>query len=398
MSQYPGNPYPGRGNAYPYPPLVESQQPPTVGNTYPLNTGQYPPSANNNPENFQPSAPPLDKIEKIPGYENVTFTTTTLPPPIYPDLPNIPPERQDIKRGAGISEEEVKEAAIDYVSEHCCYGKDPVENMVIRDIAMSSAFHYTLETFAEKRETKWAYDPYNGEILDSPLMGVAPAPWDIPLAPTKQFSDSVQTMEVPHTASAMTCHVCAGVGKERCSKCLGGCMELCSWCNGNGKRFDETCNHCNGNGRTRCSKCNGTGQIKCKTCDCKGSLKCYVKLTATWKNHKDDFIVEHSNMPDELIRDVTGDIAFEEQYPRVWPVNHFQPNINEASNQLIQKHSQAFQLERILQQRHRVRIIPVAEVKYSWKDKNGEFYVYGFENKVYFPDYPQSCCWGCNIL
>ncbi|XP_067120458.1 protein SSUH2 homolog [Centruroides vittatus] len=392
-SNNPNQPYPSNNPNQPYPSNNPNQPYPSNNPNQP-----YPSETVNNSENFQPSAPPLDKIEKVPGYEGVTFATTTLPPPIYPDLPSVPPERQEIQKGAGLSVEEVREAAIDYVSQHCCYGKDTVENMAITNISMSSAFHYKLETFAEKRETKWAFDPYNGEILDTPMNGIAPGPWDIPLAPTREFSDSVQTMEVPHTASAMSCHVCVGACRERCPKCHGGCMELCTWCNGDGKRFDDTCNHCNGSGRHRCNKCNGTGLVKCRTCSGKGSLKCYVKLTATWKNHVDDFIVEQTSLPDQLIRDVTGHVAFEEQQLRVWPINHFQPSINDASNQLVQKHNQAFQMERILQQRHKVRIVPVAEVKYNWKDRSGQFFVYGFENKVYFPDYPQSCCWGCSIL
>lgn len=46
-------------------------------------------------------------------------------------------------------------------------------------------------------------------------------------------------------------------------------------------------------------------------------------------------------------------------------------------------------------QRHQVRIVPVAEVEYGFKGGPGKFWVYGYENKVHSPDYPQTCCWGC---
>lgn len=46
-------------------------------------------------------------------------------------------------------------------------------------------------------------------------------------------------------------------------------------------------------------------------------------------------------------------------------------------------------------QRHQVRIVPVAEVEYGFKGGPGKFWVYGYENKVYCPDYPHTCCWGC---
>lgn len=49
-------------------------------------------------------------------------------------------------------------------------------------------------------------------------------------------------------------------------------------------------------------------------------------------------------------------------------------------------------------QRHRVRIVPVTEAVYKWKTKDYNYFVYGFENKVHAPTYPQRCCWGCNIL
>jgi hypothetical protein len=45
-----------------------------------------------------------------------------------------------------------------------------------------------------------------------------------------------------------------------------------------------------------------------------------------------------------------------------------------------------------------VRIIPVTEVNYRWKNKNGVFFVFGFENKAYAPQYPQKICCGCTIL
>jgi hypothetical protein len=52
----------------------------------------------------------------------------------------------------------------------------------------------------------------------------------------------------------------------------------------------------------------------------------------------------------------------------------------------------------IVLQRHRVRIIPVNEASYEHKGSLRNFFVYGFEKKVYAEDYPDSCCWGCTIV
>lgn len=49
-------------------------------------------------------------------------------------------------------------------------------------------------------------------------------------------------------------------------------------------------------------------------------------------------------------------------------------------------------------QRHCIRVVPVTEVASSWKSKEFTFFVYGLDCLVYTADYPQTCCWGCNIL
>ena len=53
---------------------------------------------------------------------------------------------------------------------------------------------------------------------------------------------------------------------------------------------------------------------------------------------------------------------------------------------------------KVIRQRHQVRIVPVTKVTYEWKGKLHVFYVYGYENKIHLPKYPQKCCWGCQIL
>lgn len=68
-------------------------------------------------------------------------------------------------------------------------------------------------------------------------------------------------------------------------------------------------------------------------------------------NHLADHIVERTSLPDHLIRNVSGELAFEEELPRVWAINHFpEDSINKASGQLVQQHSGAFPTERILLQ------------------------------------------------
>ena len=112
--------------------------------------------------------------------------------------------------------------------------------------------------------------------------------------------------------------------------------------------------------------------------------------------------MEELDIPDELIRDVSGQVAFEEEHPKVFPVDAFKDEVIQmASAQLVASHAFKFPEEKILRQRHQVRVVPVTKVNYEWKGRSRSFFVYGYENKVHFPDnssYPQSCCCGCTII
>ncbi|CAC5381813.1 TRPT1 [Mytilus coruscus] len=81
----------------------------------------------------------------------------------------------------------------------------------------------------------------------------------------------------------------------------------------------------------------------------------------------------------------------------VYPIQHFvEQEINNASASLVSKHQ--YPMERVLMQRHRVRIVPVTVCRYKWNDTESDFIVYGLEKKVHAPDYPQQNCCGCSVL
>jgi len=114
-----------------------------------------------------------------------------------------------------------------------------------------------------------------------------------------------------------------------------------------------------------------------------------------------EHILEKTNMPEDLIRDVSGQVAFEEEDNKVHPITAFSDDvIKSVSTNHIGIHADKFNEYKILRQRHQVRIVPVSKVNFDWKGKKSLFCVYGYENKVFLPSnsYPQSCCWGCNIL
>ena len=87
-------------------------------------------------------------------------------------------------------------------------------------------------------------------------------------------------------------------------------------------------------------------------------------------------------------------------FSRVKPIDAFGDSlgIKEASTSLVFNHVNSFSDHKVIRQRHQVRIVPVTKVTYEWKGKPHVFYVYGYENKIHLPKYPQKCCWGCQIL
>lgn len=44
-------------------------------------------------------------------------------------------------RSTAITEDQARDAMFQFVSEHCCYGKAPAQEMVIKDVVPSSAYH-----------------------------------------------------------------------------------------------------------------------------------------------------------------------------------------------------------------------------------------------------------------
>jgi hypothetical protein len=119
----------------------------------------------------------------------------------------------------------------------------------------------------------------------------------------------------------------------------------------------------------------------------------------TFTNHKEDFILEGTDLPDHLVGGVQGDVVFEQAMFQVWPIQHYPvAQIAQNSVRLVESHRGKFRNERQLQQRQTLRAVPVTEVDAEWDDWKSRYWVYGLDRKVHCPDYPQTCCWGCQII
>lgn len=99
------------------------------------------------------------------------------------------------------------------VATHCCWGMSAARELTIDSIESRCATHYVLESFAEKRSTKWYTEPYaRGQPVDGPMNGPAPTPWEIDVQPPPPFMDTSVDLEVPHTAT-----IKVGVAFQRAS-------------------------------------------------------------------------------------------------------------------------------------------------------------------------------------
>jgi len=358
------------------------------------------------------SAPPIDKIT-VQGYEHANHQPVCAPPPSYDAIMQAPPDRGPPPSAPVVSEEEAREALTSWVSDHCCsccYGTDVVKDMVFRDLASTSAFHYHLESWGETRTTAYVTVPYRGGYIDGPQNGPAPGPWDIIVPiPSEFFKKDKTTLPVPHTETVMPCHNCHGAGQVRCWSCHGKGNDECFTCNGRGRKPDpfkeneyEDCFACNGRGRKDCISCHGCGMRDCMTCMGAGQIKSYVNLKVKWIPETDDSVIDNSsNVPPELITKVSGQVVLAEQQERVYPIRHFpEAAVNDACQRTIDQYSNKARnmMMRILQQKHKLQVVPVTRATYTYKDQDYDYYVYGYEHKVYHPDYPQSCCYCCTII
>lgn len=346
-------------------------------------------------------------FEDVAGYEGSGFgMDTEFAPPAPPPQTGQPPP-MTFTDMANLSEEDCRDAILQHANENCCYGTKPAEEMKITNTMGITALHYKLETFTESRSTKKKKKPYMGGPVDGPENGTPPAPWAIPCQPKMLFKDDKIKIEVPHTAKVKKCKDCKGRGWETCDECDGWGRVECDHCDGSGRRdmmdpdgnhVSTDCPYCQG-GMSRCYDCGGDGRVVCD--DCKGyrKLKCFIQLKVKFKNHDQDYVLETSDLPDHLVTTVGGNVLFEQTLPMVWPVTQYPVReINDNSVNMVNQHRINWPNELIQQQRQVLRGVPVTEVHYKWDDVSTRFWVYGTERRVYAPDYPQQCCWGCSIL
>ncbi|KAK3101238.1 hypothetical protein FSP39_002029 [Pinctada imbricata] len=363
---------------------------------------------NQNDENSANRPPPIFTQGQARGYDQLKADTNFEKPPPPLALPKDP-KLPDYTPAPVITEDSARQALVEYVTAQCCWGTGAAKKLTIKNMVSSTSYHYILETFTEGRKLQNVHEPFTGQPIDGPQNGPAPGPWDIPALAKALFENEIRYIEVPHTAYVKTCHRCEGCGFLTCGSCGGRGRKRCGSCGGRGRKrrrrrrgdrwvtVSVTCFSCHGTGKRTCGRCSGTGRVTCSTCQGHCQLKWYTRLEVKWENIIDNHVVEKTELPDELILQAQGSNAFQDTQPRLPPIVTFpEPEINMASSRLLNAHQ--FGHLRNLMQRQTIRMVPVTQVYTLCKDKEMQFIVFGLENQVYAPDYPDTCCWGCTIL
>ncbi|XP_077181379.1 protein SSUH2 homolog isoform X2 [Paroedura picta] len=317
------------------------------------------------------SAPPYELMDNCFTHENMRMTDAGSKSGRAEQLPHKEQEEFDpYQRHLNIlyvSEQDVKEALLHYVSSKHFYRSTPAKHMKVQNIVPLNTYRYRLETFTELRQTYRASELYDGGFIDSCDVAPPPAPWDVEVDPPPLFTDCEMHIPIPHTYSVEKCPDCKGRGKTECPACRGRGKKTCSACNGSGMTLQE--------GFQICVFCGGSGSIG--------------------KNNISEHVVDkNSGFPITRLQDVTGKGLFTDEHSLIYPIINFpEPSINESSRACIEQHRMQFASEsRILMQKQTVEVVPVSKVEYEWKGKLHSFFVYGNEKKVYAKAYPGKYC------
>lgn len=353
--------------------------------------------------------PPLEEMGRMPGYSAATFEPVILPAPAPDEFPKDRPEREIFKRSGHIRREQAEQVMLTHAETlnrtRSRWKKIHLDELTTNDSISSYAYWYTLESFLESRSMVWTSEPYFGGTFASGPRD-PPPPWEIKATPPQLFEAGRVDLEVPDTSLIKPCHTCQSLGSDRCDFCFGTGKITCKQCQGTGIRsqFKDGENRrvacgCMG-GKMWCIHCKGTGRRRCNECQGRRFLRWFIIVSVSWAVHQDEHVEPGSALNGEELKQATGDVTFEEVYPRVWPITSFSNKmICERSKELVPLHASKFTHEKILMQRQRILTIPVTQVFFSHEDNYFSYFVYGLDHKLHAPDLPQRrLCASCNIL
>ena len=69
------------------------------------------------------------------------------------------------------------------------------------------------------------------------------------------------------------------------------------------------------------------GKVNCSTCEGTTHIRSHIQLSVSWRLVTSEHISTKLSIPENLIRNVSGQVAFEEEFPKVEPVTAFKASV-----------------------------------------------------------------------
>ena len=304
--------------------------------------------------------------------------------------------------------DDVRQPLINYAKEDYLRDQKFARDLVVTDVASSIAYVYSLVTMKQSRVmSDYAEANVGDDNTESRHKGIAPDAWSIQVEPAEQrFKEAVRELEVPFTRYLTNCTNCNGEGRKECKECHGigkvptrcciNSYDIYAWQN-----VDSRSCSCSHSKFKSCSACE-SGYIQCLSCKGTGKIKHYKKLTVRWRVLIDSrALCRDFKLPPELEKaiitesTVTGkvmcaDSIYEGSGTHVHELNSLPVDgIREVSAHLLRRHNIDCSDGLIVEQKHRVRQMPVIKV-IGENRKLYTYYVYGKNRQICAPKYPKK--------
>lgn len=283
------------------------------------------------------------------------------------------------------------------------------DRLELEDVRAHYSYALRLQSQLEDRIVSRQQVPYHGGPVDD--RGHAPRPWDIAVKQPTDFENRTETLTVPHTERVETCGQCEGAGMVRCEPCQGFGRVNCPHCQGRGftertllpgqpDQYGQTsteqrivqmhCTTCYA-GKVDCGTCNGHGKHNCPTCTGSGRVKTFDQLTVQFQAPVQNDVVDKTELPDELVGKVKGDVVLNERGPYLDRLPTVVPEVDFRVQKLLEQsrptdaeksrlHFQQIQVERVV----------VHEILYRHRGSGVKrLWFYGQEMQVHAPGVPR---------
>ncbi|XP_077862297.1 protein SSUH2 homolog [Saccoglossus kowalevskii] len=320
----------------------------------------------NNSTSFSSSVKQKVTPDPPRGYDDLLREECVLIRPPTTPRPSPPPDVVEQKHVVGdghLTKEEAKQWILCLAYDDR-YPEHVLKHLKVNYVSTSySKLHYKLYLFCEVRIVRWRRSPHRGGPVDDGSNGQVPLPWEIPVRPVKEFTEHTKTVYVPHSALVRACEYCVGKGNENLGYETIRTV-ICDPCDGRGWTSNGGCSACNSTGRKKSLKTSKT----CWHCDGSRKIKWHIEMTVYFYTRIADYIANNLDIPKEMFLQSTHTTAS--------PVLSIdEDNIKTTAKRFADRHLIDYHNERVLQQR--VRVAPVFDVEWTYRNKKGNVWLYG---------------------